>query len=252
MIELLGKTAFVTGASEGVGLEIAKAFFDRGAKVYLASKNSEMLTNVCNEMDTSLTRAIPVPLDVCSNTAINEVFDRFNADDVSFDILVNAATVTPIVSIQDINYDVWQQAMDTNLTGAFFITQHCLKRMKEKCTGKIINVISCFAKDAFMNTCAVAASKAGIAMLTKCIAVEYSKYNIKANVITTGFIDTPAFKVLKENQTMNDKILSSTPLGRWGNVNDVAQIAVFLASDKADYITGSEIKVDGGLLSKLL
>ena len=103
MIELLGKTAFVTGASDGIGLEIAKAFFDRGAKVYLASKNSEQLTNVCNEMDTSLTRAIPVPLDVCSNTAINEVFDRFNADDITFDILVNAATVTPIISIQDIN-----------------------------------------------------------------------------------------------------------------------------------------------------
>ena len=124
--------------------------------------------------------------------------------------------------------------------------------MKEKCYGKIINIISCFAKEAFMNTSALAASKAGLAMLTKCIAVEYAKFNIKANVITTGFIDTPGYKVLKENQVINDKILNAAPLGRWGNTNDIAQVAVFLASEKSEYITGSEIQVDGGLLSKLL
>lgn len=250
-MNLTGKYALISGASRGIGKAIAEKYFKEGATVYLLSRNAEELSNTALEIDPTGQRAFAVPCDVTSTTSIKEVFKRFKASDIYIDILVNAAGIACAKPIEDLDYEEWDRTINTNLTGLFMLCQKCLDGMKHKGGGKIINIASLMSEVARPGLAAYCASKGGLLMFTKCLAVEWAKYNIQANTIIPGYIDTIMVEEIRNNPSTNQNVINKTPAGRWGLADDVADVALFLASKNSNFITGADIPVDGGVLASL-
>ena len=249
---LEGKTALVTGASQGIGKGIARILNKKGAKIYIIAWSADKLSTTAKELDPTGKEVFAVPCDITSNTAVEEVFKRFKADGISIDILVNAAGTANSNSIETTDIELWDKVLDTNLTAAFNLSQKCFLMMKEKGGGKIINLASILANVTSPGMAAYSASKAAVKMLTKTQAVEWAKYNIQSNAIAPGYIKTDMTKGILNNQELTQRLVSRTPMGRIGEPEDVAKVALFLASPLSDFVTGTEIPVDGGILASLM
>ena len=249
---LEGKTALVTGASQGIGKEIARILNKNGAKIYIMARSADKLSATAKELDPTGKDVFAVPCDITSNTAVEEVFKRFMADGISVDILVNAAGIATSNSIETTDIALWDKVLDTNLTAALNLSQKCFPMMKENGGGKIVNLASILANVTSPGMAAYSASKAAIRMLTRTQAVEWAKYNIQSNAIAPGYIRTDMTKSMLNNKELNNRLISRTPAGRIGTPEDVAKVALFLASSLSDFVTGTEIPADGGILASLM
>lgn len=249
---LEGKTALISGGSRGIGRAIAELYYKEGASIYIMARNAEKLALTAREIDPAEERVHALPCDVSSKTAVNEAFERISADGAIIDVLVNCAGVNLRGPLEEMPLDTWNKVLAINLTGTYLLTQKCFEGMKQKGGGKIVNIASLMSEVARPTIAPYIASKGGVKMLTKAIAVEWAKYNIQANAIIPGYIDTEMNTPLINDKVFNAKIIERTPAGRWGKPEEVAHAALFLASKGANFITGQCIAVDGGILANLM
>jgi len=231
------RTAFVTGASRGIGRAVALALTQAGHRVVAAARDEEKLKALVEEGGASAW----VKLDLASPESIKSAI----AEAGQIDILVNNAGITKDGLSMRMKREDWDTVIATNLTGAFLCMQEVMRGMMKQQWGRIINVASVVGESGNAGQANYVSSKAGLIGLTKTLAQELGSRNITVNAVTPGFIDTDMTAVLKDE--IKQKLLSSIPLGRFGKAEDVAAAVRFLASEEAAYITGSVLRVNGGM-----
>jgi len=245
MPTLTGKTALVTGASQGIGRAIALHLAAEGAHVALAARNAAKLFEVQAEIEAAGGTAATFPLDIASEESIKATAKAVLAYFGKLDILVNNAGITKDGLVLRMKLIDFEDVIRTNLTGAFLLTQAVLSPMMKARTGRIINITSVVGEVGSAGQANYAASKAGMIGLTKSLAREFASRNITVNAVAPGFIESPMTHILTDEQ--KSAILTQIPLARYGQDADVAHAVAFLASDAAAYITGHTLDVNGGM-----
>ncbi|HEV8582775.1 MAG TPA: 3-oxoacyl-[acyl-carrier-protein] reductase [Thermoanaerobaculia bacterium] len=245
MLKLDGKTALVTGASQGIGEAIAKLLAAQGARVALAARNEEKLKQLAAYIDAGGGCARPLALDVTRPETFAERLKSLPEDYANVDILVNNAGVTADNLLARMSLDDWERVLRTNLTGAFALTKEVVRGMMRRRWGRVINISSVVGMMGNAGQANYAASKAGLIGFTKSLARELGSRNITVNVVAPGYIQTAMTENLPE--TSREELTSAIALKRLGTVDDVAWAVLFLASEEGGYITGHTLNVSGGL-----
>lgn len=243
---LENKVAIITGASRGIGKAIAFAFAKEGAKLALCATNDDLLKSVCAEIEREFgSKAIHFAFDVREASKIQEVVKKTLDTYSRIDILVNNAGTTRDQLLAMMSEENWDFVLSTNLKSVFLFTKAVIKPMIRQKNGRIINMSSVVGIIGNAGQANYAASKGGVIALTKSAARELAKRNVTVNAIAPGFIQTDMTAKLGEK--IEAEIMNTIPLGRYGKAEEIANLALFLASDHASYITGQVIGVDGGL-----
>jgi 3-oxoacyl-[acyl-carrier protein] reductase len=237
MTNMTNRTAFVTGASRGIGRACAKALAEAGARVILAARDAPKLEEVAYEIP----GAMCIAIDLASPESIKEAFAKAG----NVDILVNNAGITKDGLAMRMKKDDWDAVLATNLTGAFLAIQQVLPGMVKQRWGRIINIASIVGETGNPGQSNYVASKAGLIGLTKSLAQEIASRTVTVNAVAPGFIETDMTAALSED--MKNNLLTHIPLRRFGKVEDVAAAVRFLASEEAGYITGHVLDVNGGM-----
>jgi NAD(P)-dependent dehydrogenase (short-subunit alcohol dehydrogenase family) len=246
LFDLTTKVALVTGASSGMGKAIALALVQHGAKIIISSFNKTELLATHAEFKEQGFESLAIPCDMNHkeqiDTLVNECFSKFEY----IDIFVNCVGAAPTGGFFDINQDIFDKTMSLNLQSAIYLTKWVLPKMKEKKDGVIIYLASIAGVRGNKNLGLYGISKAGLIEMARNLAVEFGPDNIRVNSISPGMINTPFSESLISNEEFIKKRLLQTPLRRVGEVNEIAGVAVMLASKAGGFITGQNIIVDGG------
>ncbi len=246
MSQLANQVAVVTGAGRGIGRAIALKFASQGADVVCVSRTAENSEKVANEIRALGRKAWAFAVDVADSNAVSAAAEKILTEAGRVDILVNNAGVTKDGLLMRMSDADWDAVLDTNLKGAFSFTKAFTRSMIKQRSGKIINVASVIGLIGNAGQCNYAASKAGLIGFTKSVARELASRGINVNAIAPGFIETDMTAVL--NEEMKTGLLKQIPLNCFGNADDIANAAAFLASPSARYITGQVLTVDGGMV----
>lgn len=251
--DLLGKIALVTGGSRGIGFAIARGLAQQGADIVIVARDEKQLESARHQILSQTGKKVwAFAFDLADVKAITGHFGNIIAQTQGVDILVNCAGTTLRKRAEDITLEEWNKVIELNLTSVLVMCQaFCQHRKEAGGGGKIINIGSLMCHAARPSTAAYASAKGGLNMLTKTLAVEWAKYNINVNSIGPGYISTELTAPLKADKDFNRWVLSKTPLGRWGQPDDLVGAAILLASSAGDFITGQIIYVDGGWLALL-
>ncbi len=242
-MNLSGRVALVTGASQGIGRACALRLAKCGANVALVARNQQKLEEVAAEIGTA---ALMYPTDIENEDQIKSTFKSVVSDLGKIDILVNNAGITRDQLVMRMKRADWDAVLNTNLTSAYLCTQQAISSMLKQRWGRIINVTSIFGQMGQAGQANYAASKAGLIGLTMAIAREVGSRNITCNAVAPGFIETAMTSVLSDE--LKQSALKAIPLGRVGTPEEVANCVAFLASEEAAYITGHVLNVNGGML----
>ena len=243
---LTGKAALVTGAGRGIGKEIALTLAREGADIALNYNGSkEAAEETAAQIEAIGRKAILLPCNVSDFQACGAMVEQAEKEFGKLDILVNNAGITKDNLLLRMTEEDFNMVLDVNLKGSFYTIRHATKQMIKRRYGRIINLSSISGVIGNVGQANYCASKAGIIGLTKSAARELASRNIMVNAIAPGFIDTDMTAVLSDN--IKEGILAQIPMRRFGSVKDIAETALFLASDKAAYITGQVIQVNGGM-----
>jgi 2-deoxy-D-gluconate 3-dehydrogenase len=244
LFDLTGRVAVVTGGNGGIGLGMAKGLAAAGAVVVVAARNAAKAEAAVAELGSNCTF---MPLDVAQEASCRVMIERTADRFGRLDILVNNAGTSIRKPPETYTAAEWRSVLDTNLTGAFLCSQAAHPVMKKSGGGKIINIGSMFALFGSGYAAAYAASKGALVQLTKSLAVAWAADNIQVNAVLPGWIDTELTRDARQQVAgLHERVLARTPAARWGVPEDLAGIAVFLASAASDFITGAAIPVDGG------
>jgi 3-oxoacyl-[acyl-carrier protein] reductase len=239
------RTAFVTGASRGIGRACALALADAGARVAVGARSAAKLEEAATEIRAKGGEAYAVEIDMSSSESIRNAFAKCAKEFGPVDILVNNAAITKDGLALRMKEDYWDTVIRTNLSGSFFAIQQVLHGMMKERWGRVINIASVVGEMGNPGQANYVASKAGLIGLTKALAREMASRNITVNAIAPGFIETDMTAVL--SQEVRDRMLTLVPLKRMGKPEDVAAAVCFLASEAASYITGHVLDINGGL-----
>ncbi|HEX4498925.1 MAG TPA: 3-oxoacyl-[acyl-carrier-protein] reductase [Thermoanaerobaculia bacterium] len=244
-MKLDGRTALVTGASQGIGEAIAKLLARQGARVVVAARNEEKLKALAAYIDAGGGCARPLALDVAAPETFAERLKSLPEDFATIDILVNNAGITADNLLARMSLDDWERVLRTNLTGAFALTKEVVRGMMKRRWGRLINVSSVVGMMGNAGQANYAASKAGLIGFTKSLARELGSRNITANVVAPGYIETAMTDAMPA--AAKEELNGAIALKRLGTVDDIAAAVLFLASAEAGYITGTTLNVSGGL-----
>jgi dehydrogenase/reductase SDR family protein 4 len=248
MLDLNNKTAIVSGGSKGIGKAIAKKLAEAGANVVICSRKKENLDSAVNEAGLNGLTLIPIECNTSNNESIQSVVDHTIEKFDKVDILVNNAAANPYYGpILNSDDSHWDKIFDVNVKGYFNFAKACSDTMITNNSGKIINVASIAAKTPLEGLGVYNISKAAVVMLTKVLAKELGEYNINVNTLAPGLIKTDFSKALWENEDTHNKIVKSIPQGKMGSPDDISGMALYLASEASDFVTGSIFTVDGGI-----
>lgn len=244
---LKDRVSIVTGAGQGLGEAIAHALAKAGASVVLTGRTLSKVERVASEINSSGNRAIPIEADISRPNEIKKMVDFAISEFGTVDVLVNNAAVPSFNDVFDTTEEEWDRVIDTNLKGTFFCCQIAGKEMAKRKKGKIINVASTAGLVALTGMTAYSAAKGGVVLLTKTLGSEMARYNIQVNCIAPGFFLSPLnANIYSSNPSLFDATLRRIPLRREGKTEEIAAVAVFLATEASNYITGETIAVDGG------
>ncbi len=247
-MKLKDKVALVTGAASGIGREVCRLFYEEGALIAAVDLNPEGLNETADLAGADKERFLTLQADIGKVPEIEQTVKKATEIFGRIDILVNCAGIQVSIPVGMVTEEDWHQTIDVNLKGTFFVTQQVFKVMRSKRYGKIVNLSSiAAAKGGSALMSVYSSSKGGIASLTRALAVEMSGSNINVNAICPGFIFTPMTGEVLEIEELKNIALDQTPLDRIGEPIDVANLALFLVSDDASFITGQTIFVDGGM-----
>jgi len=242
-----GKVAIVTGGSSGIGKAIAKTYLDHGAKVAIVDVDEEGLQETQKELAKFKEKVLLVKGDVTKVGDVRKAVDETVKKWKKIDVLVNNAGVGTISSLIEMTEEEWDYVLDVNLKGMFLLTKEVAKVMIEQEEGCIINISSINEEVPLAGEIHYCVSKGGVKMLTRTVALELAPYNIRVNAIAPGMTETALTEEVLVIPELKSAVLHQIPLGRIGRPEDIAKVAVFLASDYASWVTGATIYVDGGM-----
>ncbi|GHV94379.1 gluconate 5-dehydrogenase [Spirochaetia bacterium] len=252
---LKGKTAWITGASYGIGFAIAEALHEAGAAIVFNDINQDLV-----DKGLAAYKAVNIPAhgyicDVTDEAAVNATVAKIEKEVGVIDILVNNAGIIKRIPMTEMSAADFRQVIDVDLNAPFIVSKAVIPAMIKKGGGKIINICSMMSELGRETVSAYAAAKGGLKMLTRNIASEYGKHNIQCNGIGPGYIETPQTAPLRERQADGSRhpfdqfIIAKTPAERWGTTDDLKGPSVFLASGASDFVNGHVLYVDGGILA---
>lgn len=251
LFDLRGKIALVTGSSGGLGLVIARGLAQHGAKVVLNGRAREKLDGAVKLLRDEGFDASGYAFDITDSERTESGILSIEREVGPIDVLVNNAGVQKRAPILDMTEETWREIIDINLTGVFLMSKAVGKFMVERKRGKIINVCSLLSEAARPTIAPYTASKGGVKMLTKALAIEWAKFNVQVNGIGPGYFATEMNKALVENVEFDSWLKTRTPAGRWGDPEELVGAVVFLAGEASSFVTGQIIYVDGGMLAVL-
>jgi gluconate 5-dehydrogenase len=244
--DLGGGVALVTGSGSGLGFAIAQGLGRAGARVVLNGRNRAKLETAATMLDGEGIAVAIAPFDVANADAVDAAIAAIERDHGVLDILVNNAGVNRRQPLDQFALDEWRAVQAANLDGPFLVTRAVVPAMKARRRGKIVNICSLASDLGRPNIVPYAASKGGLKMFTRALAVELAPHNVQVNGIAPGFFKTEMNAALIADAEFSAWVARRTPAGRWGEPAEIAGAAVFLASHAADYVTGHLLYVDGG------
>jgi gluconate 5-dehydrogenase len=253
LFSLEGKTALITGGTHGLGMAIAKGLGSAGATIIVNDISKEKIEGAVNEYKACGLKAFGYLFDVTDEKQVIEYIAKIEKEVGPVDILVNNAGIIKRIPMVDMEVADFRQVIDIDLVAPFIMAKHVVKSMiKRKSGGKIINMCSMMSELGRDTVSAYAAAKGGLKMLTKNMATEWAKFNIQANGIGPGYFATAQTEPIRVNgHPFNEFIISRTPAGRWGQPEELAGTAIFLASQASDFVNGHVLYVDGGILATI-
>lgn len=251
MTRLAGKVALITGGGTGIGRAIALAFVREGAKVAVAGRRKEKLEETVREVEKLGGRGLAIVCDVAKakdgERAVKETAKEFG----ELNVLVNNAGILHAATIEGTSEDQWDKLLTTNLKGPFLMCKAALPEFRKAGGGTIVNVGSVLGLVGMKDRAAYCASKGGVTLLTKAMALDHAHENVRSNCICPSIVETELvqglFAASEEGRALRKARIGSIPLGRMGRPEDVAEMAVFLASEESSWLTGAAIPLDGGL-----
>jgi 2-deoxy-D-gluconate 3-dehydrogenase len=244
MFDLAGRVAIVTGGNGGIGLGMARALAAAGARVVVAARNAAKSAAAARELGGN---ALAIEADVADERSVDMLMTATLERCGHLDILVNNAGVNIRKPAHELSLDEWRRILDTNLTGAFLCSRAAHPHMRRGGGGKVINIGSMLSLFGVSFAPAYGASKGGLVQLTKSLAAAWAPDGIQVNAVLPGWIDTDLTREgRRQVPGLHERVVARTPAGRWGTPDDLAGIAVFLASAASDFVTGVAIPVDGG------
>jgi len=246
MSQLTNRVALVTGASRGIGREIARTLASRGARVAAAARTESSLLELASEMKADgFQEVLPLVMDVADGNSVRVGVEKIVKEWGAVEVLVNNAGITRDTLLMRMKEADWRAVMATNLDSVYYLTRQILPLMIRKRQGRIINIVSVVGQTGNPGQANYVASKAGVIGITKAIAREVASRGITVNAVAPGYIDTDMTAALSEKA--REAMLGMIPLGRTGTPREVAESVAFLASDEAGYITGHVLNINGGM-----
>jgi NAD(P)-dependent dehydrogenase (short-subunit alcohol dehydrogenase family) len=248
-MDLSGKVAVVVGGSSGIGRTLARGLAEGGADVVPSARRMELVNHVADEIESLGRRSLRVSCDVADRASLANLLQVSVESLGRVDILVNAAGFNQRAPTLDFPDAEWDRLLNTNLTGTLRACQVFGRHMIARGYGRIINIASLGSFLALYEVAAYCASKAGVASLTKSLAIEWARYGVCVNAIAPGYFRTPLSEKLVVGTPRGQEILIRTPMKRFGELDELIGAAIFLASDAASFVTGTVLAVDGGYLA---
>lgn len=248
-LELNGRAAVVIGGTSGIGRAIAHGMAEAGADVVCTSRRAEQVEAAAGEIEQIGRRTIRCVSDVSDKASLEALLEQCRAEFGKVDILVNSAGRTKRTPTVELEETEWAEILETNLTGTLRACQVFGKHMLSNNYGRIINIASLSTFVSLYEVAAYSASKAAVASLTKSLAIEWAKHGVNVNAIAPGVFRTALNQKLLDESERGREFLTRTPMGRFGQVEELAGAAVFLASEAASFVTGEILVVDGGFLA---
>ena len=246
MFDLTGKVAMVTGSSKGLGEVMAVALAKAGADVAVCGRNTADIDQVVQRLKRMGSNAAGFVLEVTSGETVQKgvsaILDHFG----HVDILVNNAGTNYRVPVLEFPEEEWDRVINTNLKGYYLVAQAVVPQMIERGSGKVINISSILSKIALPNQLAYASAKGGIRQMTKIMALEWAKLGVQVNAIAPTYFETEMVLEIRKDKERLNFINQRTPMGRWGKLEEMEGIVIFLASAASNFITGQSIAIDGG------
>lgn len=247
MFNLKGRVCVVSGASSGLGAQMAEGFAKQGADLVITARRLERLETLAGDLRKLGVKVLPVRCDVTDTDSINAAADAALKEFGKIDILVNCAGSAKSASVVDMTDDEWDFTISTDLTSVFKVTRAFAKNMVDNQYGRIINIASMYGLvGTAQDSGAYHASKGGVVNFTRAVAAELAKYNVTCNAICPGYFATELTQATLDTEAFTSYMKGTVPLGRYGREGELNAAAIFLASDEASYVTGVALPVDGG------
>lgn len=254
-MRLKDKVAVITGGGQGIGEEIGLTFGKEGAKIVLADINAETGKEAVKKLEEQGIEVLFVKTDVSKEDNVTNLINTAVRHFGGLDIMVNNAAVVLRKSAEETTFEEWQRVLGVNLNGAFLCSKYSVPEMRKRGGGAIVNIASWHADKTITRLAAYAASKGAMTALTRQMALDCGQDNIRVNAVLPSTVDTPMFKetinALPNPEQVWEETMAYQPLGRVGTVEDIANAALFLASDEASYVSGHSLRVDGGTYVKV-
>jgi 2-deoxy-D-gluconate 3-dehydrogenase len=245
MFDLAGNVAVVTGGNGGIGRGIALGFVEAGAAVAILARNEQKNRAVLAELERLGARAVSIRLDITERAELEPAMAEVERALGPISILVNNAGIAIQKSAAKHDPDSWDRVIETNLNSCFFLAQIAARSMIQQRRGKIINIASEYSHFGSAGVISYSAAKGGLVQLTKSLAIDWARYNIQVNAIVPGWIKTD-MTAPAQSGPFYEEIITRTPAGRFGEPEEMAGTAIFLASHASDFVTGAVINADGG------
>ncbi len=248
---LSGSVCLVTGSSAGIGLALARGLASAGARVVINGRTAETVERAAEALRAEGLDATPSAFDVTDPAQIAAAVGRIEAEVGPIDVLVNNAGIQRRGPLEDYPEDTWRELMRANLDSVFFVSKAVARGMIARRRGRIINIGSVQSELARLNIAPYTASKGGVKMLTKGMATDWGRHGLRVNAIAPGYFKTELNKALVEDEKFSAWLTGRTPMGRWGDVEELVGAAIFLASDASSFVNGHIVYVDGGITACL-
>ncbi len=251
LFDLNGKTALITGSSQGIGFALAKGLAESGAAIVLNGRDKSKLSKAAEELKAMGATVYELAFDATDHIAVQTAVDQFEEHVGPIDILVNNAGMQHRTPLEDFPADMFENLLSTNIASVFSVGQAVARHMIKRKAGKIINIASVQTALARPGIAPYTATKGAVGNLTKGMATDWAKYGLQCNAIAPGYFDTPLNAALVADPDFSAWLEKRTPAGRWGNVEELVGACVFLSSAGSSFVNGHTLYVDGGITASL-
>ncbi len=251
LFDLTGRTALITGSSQGIGYALAQGLANAGATIIMNGRNKDKLSAAAAELEKIDASVHQLAFDATDHSAVRDAIDGFEKQLGAIDICINNAGMQHRTELENFPPDAFEKLLKTNITSVFNVGQAVANHMIKRGRGKIINIASVQTSLARPSIAPYTATKGAVGNLTKGMATDWAKYGLQCNAIAPGYFDTPLNAALVADPEFSAWLEKRTPAGRWGNVEELVGAAVFLSGDGSSFVNGHTLYVDGGITASL-